>query len=206
MQYLNYILTFPNGKMYIGYTKSSIKKRLREHKRFASKNLRSRLYCAWRKYKANITVDIIAEFDNKYDAVMNEIRLIALFNTTSHEFGYNSTKGGEYSPVGFGGGLWRNSKTREELAAIDQGKSCPGEKNPFFGKVHSLETIKKAVEVRRCNGSYDSSWCAGKLMHANRYEYREEKFSNYRQISSRFKLSSKTIVKLVKSGGIKCLL
>jgi len=89
-----YKLTFPNGKVYIGQT-TDYEGRMREHARLARKGKRSKLYHGWRK-NGDPTMEPICRcpvssllpleeyFVNRFDSYAN---------------GYNSTPGGETSPM-----------------------------------------------------------------------------------------------------------
>ena len=52
MIYSIYLITnVANGKIYVGATKKTIRKRLQEHFYSARRDLKRRFYCAIRKYK-----------------------------------------------------------------------------------------------------------------------------------------------------------
>lgn len=74
----------------------------------------------------------------------------------TYQNGFNLTIGGEHPPENFGGDSWKDGKTEEELAIINAKKSMPRERNPFFGRTHTKETMQRAVNTRRLNGSYNS--------------------------------------------------
>lgn len=91
-----YALTFASGKKYIGVTTSSIPRRLSGHRRAASRGNTAAVYSAWRKHGVpSIAILAVVENAQLYDT---EMRAIKIFNTFGHD-GYNSTPGGEASPM-----------------------------------------------------------------------------------------------------------
>lgn len=92
-----YKLTFPNGKVYIGMTTLSLRKRLYCHK-FKSKSERPKLpiHRAWKLHGEPIS-EVLAIVED-YDLPDTEMRAIQIFNSYGVG-GYNSTPGGETSPM-----------------------------------------------------------------------------------------------------------
>jgi group I intron endonuclease len=91
-----YIITNKvNGKIYIGQTKQSIKKRFTAHKSKAGK-IKRPLYNAMEKYGIE-NFEILEVFStNSFDEVNNEEkRLILEKNSTNIEIGYNIASGGQ---------------------------------------------------------------------------------------------------------------
>jgi len=86
-----YMHIFPNDKVYIGITKQSIKRRWRKGYGYKGQAV----YDAILKYGWNNIKHIIL-FENltQEEAEEKEIQLIKLFNSTSHNKGYNVLKGG----------------------------------------------------------------------------------------------------------------
>lgn len=98
MKYKIYKIIFPNGKLYIGYTSRTLRKRFSEHMTRASK-LGTPLYHAIRKYKEeNIQIELIESYDNKEEALQAEIQFIKENKTTDINFGYNLHEGGGDPP------------------------------------------------------------------------------------------------------------
>lgn len=63
--------------------------------------------------------------------------LIALFNTTNSNYGYNLRSGGEHSTL--------SDKTKAKISESRKGKYA-GDRNPFYGKKHTDETKRKMKE------------------------------------------------------------
>lgn len=92
-----YKFTFSNGKSYIGVTTQSFKKRIANHKwRAGVDKPVFTVHKAWKKY-GEPKIQILAYVENK-DLYETEIRAIEIFNTYGTN-GYNSTVGGELSPM-----------------------------------------------------------------------------------------------------------
>lgn len=91
-----YALTFASGKKYIGITTRSMPRRLSDHRRAAARGNTAAVYSAWRKYgEPSVSTLAVVENAQLYDT---EMRAIKIFNTFGHD-GYNSTPGGEASPM-----------------------------------------------------------------------------------------------------------
>jgi group I intron endonuclease len=92
-----YKFTFTNGKSYIGVTTQKFKLRIANHKWKSSVNKPScKVHKAWKKYGEPL-IEILAYVENK-DLYETEVRAIKILNTYG-EHGYNSTAGGEASPM-----------------------------------------------------------------------------------------------------------
>lgn len=129
-----------NDKIYIGYTKHSLKHRLSTHFRDAKKNsmVNNKFARAIIKYGlGNFTIDLLYECSDKNEALMKEVFFINQYD--SYKLGYNSTEGGET------GG---SNKNHADFS---------GEKNPFYGKKHDLETRKK-IGQREYKTGKDHMW------------------------------------------------
>jgi len=153
---LLYKLTFSSGKSYIGVTSKSMATRLRSHKAIIAIGRPSVLYNAWRKY-GDPVVEILGEFSGKalYAA---EIEAIARLGTL-HPGGYNSTPGGEESPMLIPEiaakllGIKRSEETKAKLSASKKGtmtsehrallKAKHANNTYRLGKPHSEETKQK---------------------------------------------------------------
>lgn len=99
MKYKIYKITNTvNNKLYIGFTSTSLIKRLNKHNYDATQNsYQSKLHRALLKYgKDKFTIRLIKSFKNKNKAFKYEQFLIKKFNTVKR--GYNITLGGEGSP------------------------------------------------------------------------------------------------------------
>jgi hypothetical protein len=93
-----YKISFPNGKVYIGLTTTSLEKRQEEHKCCAKNGDERLVYKALRKYNMVDTFELeeIDTADNKEELCEKEKKNILMYN--SHYIdkkGYNMTYGGE---------------------------------------------------------------------------------------------------------------
>jgi group I intron endonuclease len=125
-----------NGKVYIGFTKHTLKHRLSTHFRNSKKNsmVNNKFANAILKHGINnFIIELLFECDNKDDSLNKEIFYIKEYDSIKN--GYNSSKGGE---VGGVSGKHADFK---------------GEKNPFYGKKHSEETKLKISQREYNKGS-----------------------------------------------------
>lgn len=92
-----YKIEFPNGKVYIGLTTTSLKIRQSQHKKCAKGNDTQYLYNALRKYKIVDTFELIEidTADSKEELCEKEMGYILMYNSFDREYGYNMTFGGE---------------------------------------------------------------------------------------------------------------
>ena len=141
--YSVYVHTSPSGKMYVGQTGVEPEKRWGKngvhylkkrnenyvHPAFA----RAILKYGW----DNIKHEIIASNLTREEADNLEILLIKEFDTKNREHGYNLKDGG----LG-GGGFCEEIKKKISNAT-------KGENNPFYGKKHSEESLKKMSESHK---------------------------------------------------------
>lgn len=91
--YCVYKHTFPNGKVYIGITCQQVTQRWRRGNGYHNNIYFTRALqkYGWDKIKHEILfVDL-----SKEEAQAKEVELIALYNSTDPNFGYNITRGGE---------------------------------------------------------------------------------------------------------------
>jgi group I intron endonuclease len=144
------IINIINNKIYIGYTKNSLKKRFRGHIKKSKTNSNRKLSNAIIKYgPENFKITKISESSSKQEALELEIKYIKNFN--SFEKGYNMTEGGE-------GGSTTLNRTLSEEHKLKISKALKGlpkteehkkqlsinhadvnrELNPFYGKKHSV--------------------------------------------------------------------
>lgn len=86
-----YLLTFPNGKVYVGITVKSAHERFTEHCRS-----RFPVGCAIRKYGSpKVVLSILSESDNCEHLARMESMFIGFYQSHSRGNGYNLTLGGE---------------------------------------------------------------------------------------------------------------
>lgn len=123
-----YRLAFPNGKIYIGITSRTVKKRFSEHCGKAARSTDNfLLHSAIRKYgKDNILVETLASA--RWDEIkLMEVAAIADQNTRA-PFGYNLTDGGDGTK-----GIVFGEETREMMRANNIGKKLSAETKVKIG-------------------------------------------------------------------------
>lgn len=103
-----------NNKKYVGYTSTSIEKRLKRHFYDSSRDCPRRgnypILNAIRKYKQdNFIIKTLEEFDNKELALLSEKKWIKELKTQDNTIGYNIADGGQL-------GGW-HSLTKEQRSA-----------------------------------------------------------------------------------------
>ena len=127
--------TSPSGKVYIGITSQSLKKRWGYGYGYQNND---HFWKAIQKYGWNNFIhEIIATELTKQEACDMEQELITKYNSTNPDFGYNLSKGGELS----GYGVPCSDEKREKIR-----QSRLGEKHWFYGKHLSEEHRKKIGE------------------------------------------------------------
>jgi hypothetical protein len=95
-KYTVYKHTFPNGKVYIGITKQKPKKRWASGHGYSHYKYRNRqMFYAIQEYTwENVSKDILFEGLTKEEAYSKEIELIAQYDSTNPDKGYNISPGG----------------------------------------------------------------------------------------------------------------
>lgn len=94
-KFVVYLLTFPNGKQYCGYS-SNIKRRWHGPSEYKECKL---VYSAILKYGwDNITAKILGSFETKQAALIAEKNFIEILQLLNHEKGYNLAPGGGDPP------------------------------------------------------------------------------------------------------------
>jgi len=144
-----------NGKIYIGQTKQKPEKRWDGGRGYIDC---SKFYNAILKYGWDNFEHIILFQNLTFEqANLKEEQLIAYYNTTNDNFGYNIKKGGQNknhseetkrkigqaNKISLKGNKW--SKEQKEIIS----KMFTGEGNPFYGKHHTEETKKLISEHRK---------------------------------------------------------
>ena len=133
MKYIVYLRTnLVNGKQYVGQTVNFENREYHWHNlknRYAGKLIDN----ARKKYGTKCwAVEILKECNTQEDLNKWEMFYIKEYNTKTPN-GYNLTDGGEGSL-----GYIVSEETRKKIS-----ENTKGEKNPFYGKHHSKETIEK---------------------------------------------------------------
>jgi group I intron endonuclease len=149
MPFQIYMVSGPEGKLYIGQTKRTLRDRWNSHK-WNAKNKK----CNWYFYNAvrkhgddKFRIFWLATVETQQEASKTEDLYIRVFNTMDPEFGYNTKSGGVES--------YFTPEVREKMSqkVIERwrdpenkkkwSESRSGEKGSFYGKKHSPETREK---------------------------------------------------------------
>ena len=131
-----YLLTFPNGKGYVGQTRQTTGKRLAQHRRDLKKRI-SALYNAWRHYGEPHCLVLGEIPDAQLDT--QEIAAIALLGTQRPN-GYNIAAGGSSAEMA--------DETRRKIGDANRGRREKPEVTArraalLRGRKHTPETIAK---------------------------------------------------------------
>lgn len=139
MNYCVYKHTSPSGKVYIGITCKNPEYRW-NHGRGYLQN--QHFISAIRKYGwENFSHEILVSGLSKEEAEAKEIELIARYDSTNREKGYNHELGGN--------ALGKTTEeTRRKISQSRKGK-CVGEKHPMYGKHLSEESRHKISKANR---------------------------------------------------------
>lgn len=161
---LIYMIKFPNGKIYIGKTISSVNKRIRDHISEAKRGSRLKVHNAMKKYNYKIQISILEDSILESELSQKEIFYIAKYNSTKHNIGYNMTYGGEGVSS-----VCVSEETRKKQSTAKLGKKSPernaewrenisrskkGSKNGMYNKVPVNKGIKFVDFVGKGLNSY----------------------------------------------------
>jgi len=116
-----YIITNKaNGKVYIGVTKCSLRKRWNEHICAANKGTKKTFISrAISKYgKDMFTMELFKKCDTESEMYATEIMLITKYNSNDRSNGYNNSVGGEISSKG----MRHSPETRAKISATQSNK------------------------------------------------------------------------------------
>ena len=157
--YRVYLLTFPNGMIYIGQTKHTIRYRMQLGYKHNDKMANAvKLY----GYD-NICHKILADGLTKEEADRVEQEMIAAYNAQDPTVGYNISKGGKATYLGLkhteeykrsmseklkGRQFTEEHKNNIRKSLTGNPKLC-GANNPLYGKPKSAETIRKQYESHK---------------------------------------------------------
>jgi group I intron endonuclease len=122
-----------NGKIYIGITCQRPKQRWHNGKGYKKNN---HFWHSIKKYGWNKGFDheILYSGLSQRQAEVMEVSLIAYYDSTNQNKGYN---------ISLGGGL-QSKETRQKMS-----ESHKGENNPMYGKTHTEETKQKISEATK---------------------------------------------------------
>lgn len=131
--YTVYKHTSPHGKVYIGITSQSPIRRWR--KDGSGYKSHTHFYRAIKKYGwDNFKHEILFSGLSQKEAEQKEMELIALYNSTNQDYGYNISLGGKSGSFGY-----RFSKEQKiQLSKLRKGKN-----NGMYGKNHTKEANEK---------------------------------------------------------------
>lgn len=146
--YTVYKHTTPSGKVYIGITCQNPERRWRGGNGYKNNQHFSRaieLY-GWE----SIRHEIVSDGLTKAQACAMETKLIAEYDTTNPDNGYNMSSGGEYGALG----IHHSAETRRKMSESHKGKKHSAEwraKNSEAIKGHTVsdETRKKISEANK---------------------------------------------------------
>lgn len=142
-----------NGKIYVGLTTVSLKKRLIQHRSAVNRGSNYAIHNAIRKYGWESFETAYLKVPVKYITGFEEQLIRSLGTMTPN--GYNLTSGGEGTA-----GRKVSNKVRAEHSQRMRGRFT-GENNPFYGKKHSIESKSRISEAN----SGKLAWNRGKRLH-----------------------------------------
>ena len=150
--YIVYKHTCPNGKIYIGITSQHPNSRWRNGDGYISND---HFYRAIKKYGwENIKHEILFKGLTKEESEKKEIELIALYNSTNPEIGYNMREGGSTSSFSEDSiekmrqshkGQTISDEQRKKISASLKGRKTS---KGMLGNKHSQETKEKMRKAR----------------------------------------------------------
>lgn len=117
-----------NNKVYVGYTSATVLIRWRRHVWNSQNSTLTHFYKALKKYGSSDDIwehVVLSKHESFEETKLAEIAEIEQFKSNQHEFGYNSTKGGD----GCSGPKTENTKEKIRLGRIGK---CTGEVHPMF--------------------------------------------------------------------------
>ena len=145
-----------NGKVYIGITCQKPKQRWSNGKGYRENN---HFWCSIKKYGWNKGFDheILYSGLSQRQAEVMEVSLIAYYDSTNQNKGYN---------ISLGGGL-QSEETRQKIS-----EATKGEKNPMYGKTHTEETRQKLRESHK--GKHQSKETRQKISESRKGKHHSE--------------------------------
>ena len=224
--YIVYMHTTPSGKRYIGITSQTVERRWQKGFGYAYGD-NDYFFNAIKKYGwDNIKHEILFTGLTKSEAEEKEIELIAKYNTTSRDCGYNRETGGHATPKHteeykrkmseMQKEIWKNSPgRREKLAEYRRGKSLSEEtkeklRQANLGKKQSAETIKKRINTQRgvkrpkASEALKAAWASGKMTGTTgkHIHSEEQKEAARKRAACRLINPSRPIVQIDSDGNI----
>lgn len=198
--YTVYKHTTPSEKVYIGITKRKPEHRWKRGNGYKDNE---HFYRAIRKYGwDNLSHEIVADGLAKQQACDLEIELIAKYDSTNPDKGYNHSTGGEYGALG----VHPSVETRRKLSEANKGIHRSAEtrrkdSEARKGKHLSVETRRKLSELHRggipWNKGKHFSLEARKKMSESHKGANNQNYGKHRSAETRRKISeaqSKSVV------------
>lgn len=150
-----YMHISPSGKKYIGITKQKPLNRWKNGEGYKRNEYfyRAILKYGWDNFEHRILYSDLSE----EEANQKEYELIKLYDLTNPQKGYNLRAGGLHHEM--------SEVSRRKLSKSKKGKQV-GEKNPFYGKTHSSETLlllRDRVEQYSLDGEYIKSYASMRI-------------------------------------------
>ncbi len=192
-----YLLQFPNGKGYIGWTKGTVAQRYKAHIQNAKNGSTYAVHRAIRKYGLkNVVVEVLVSDVSETAARMLEIDYIACLGMRVPN-GYNLTEGGEgvlgcaFSPEARQklSVARRNRGPISEETRLKMSNASRG-RRPFLGRSHSEETrhsMSKGLKYRWTDSDYQKKM--SDMMKGNKHllGYRFSDASKQKMRESRYR-------------------
>lgn len=141
LMYTIYVVTnLITLKRYVGLTKRiPAEKRWSDHVRRCNAGEQKVLYSSMRKHGIeNFFFEKLESCESSEEASTAESKWISYYSSSSPDFGYNRTLGGE-----------RGQLTEDVKAKLSVLNS--GERNPFYGRKHTAESLAKISEASKRN-------------------------------------------------------
>ena len=137
-----YRLTFPNGKIYIGITRETLKRRVMRHIQYAREGRNYALSCAIRKYgETSFSSEIIG--GGNWDELKSlEIAEIKRLRAIGHGL-YNMTDGGDGSL-----GVSLRVETKLKISSSLRGRKCSDEHRRRVSEAQAGKTIPAEVREK----------------------------------------------------------
>lgn len=138
-KYIVYEHLFPNGKRYIGITRTSTHRRWEKD---GNGYKTQTVFRAIQKYGwENVKHNILFENLSKDEACKKEQEMIALYKSNNKHYGYNNTSGGE-------GGTVMNEQTRKRMCKAQKGHKCAestkiANRNRLLGTKRPRDQVEK---------------------------------------------------------------
>ncbi len=152
-----YCLTFTNGKVYIGMSRTHPRhgylNRYREHKSKANNGKQLPIYNAWRKHGDPIQT-ILSMHESREECAKSEINAITEYGSINKENGYNLCPGGEGLNAPKGSAIyelmkkkvWENPERRKKVSAALKGRQ-PSEQTRIAYKKWRAENSEYMREI-----------------------------------------------------------